>query len=103
MTLTPLIEPHWINAILPELVLSAAGMVLILFDAFVPRGRSSMPALAVIGLLAAFWSELLVSGGTFFGGTYQISAITRVFDIVFLLAAILAALLAGDYLDREGL
>ncbi len=102
MTLTPL-PAGWITAILPELILSAAGMLLILFDVFVPRARAVIPALAVFDLLAAFWSELFVDGGTYFAATYQISNITRVFDIVFLLAAILAALLAADYLERERL
>ena len=78
-------------------------MLLILFDVFVPRARAVIPALAVIDLLIAFWSEMAVDGGTYFAGTYQISNITRVFDIVFLLAAILAALFAADYLERERL
>lgn len=102
MTLTPL-ESNWLTAILPELILSVAGMMLILFDVFIPRARAVIPALAVIDLLAAFWSELFVDGGTYFAATYQISNVTRVFDIVFLLAAILAALFAADYLERERL
>src|SRR5438067_5708870 len=85
--MTPL-PAGWITAILPELILSVAGMLLILFDVFVPRARAVIPALAVIDLLIAFWSEMAVEGGTYFAGTYQISNITRVFDIVFLLAAI---------------
>src|SRR5436309_11509577 len=102
MTFAPL-EAGWLTAVLPELILAVAGMLLILFDVFVPRARAVIPALAVLDLLAAFWSEILVDGGTFFAGTYQISNITRVFDIVFLLAAILAALFAADYLERERL
>jgi NADH-quinone oxidoreductase subunit N len=102
MTITPL-PAGWLTAILPELILSVAGMLLILFDVFVPRARAVIAPLAVIDLLIAFWSEMIVDGGTYFAGTYQISNITRVFDIVFLLAAILAALLAADYLERERL
>ena len=102
MTLTP-IESGWLTAILPELILSVAGMLLILFDVFVPRARAVIAPLAVLDFLAAFWSEMFVDGGTYFYGTYQISNITRIFDIVFLLAAILCALLAADYLDRERL
>ncbi len=97
------LQGPWLTAILPELILSVAGMLLILFDVFVPRARSFIPALAVIDFLAAFWSGILVTNGTYFSGTYQISNITRVFDIVFLLAAILATLLAADYLERERL
>src|SRR5437588_2767226 len=100
--MTPL-DPGRLTATLPELILSVAGMMLILFDVFVPRARAVIPALAVIDLLAAFWSEMAVEGGTYFSGTYEISNITRVFDIVFLLAAILAALFAAAYLERERL
>src|SRR5437588_5992671 len=98
--MTPL-DPGWLTAILPELILSVAGMLLILFDVFVPRARAVIAPLAVIDLLIAFWSEMVVNGGNFFGGTYQISAITIIFDYTFLLAAILATLFARAYLARE--
>src|SRR5213075_2070910 len=39
----------------------------------------------------------------YFGGTYEISPITRVFDITFFVATMLVTLLARDYLDREGI
>jgi len=101
MTLHPLLEPGWVNAILPELILCAGGMLLILFDAFVPKGRSASGYLALIILIGTTWSENFVRGGDFFGGTYQISGITRVFDLTFLLAAMLCTLFAHEYLERE--
>src|SRR6185503_12854777 len=103
MTLHPVLEAGWLNAILPELILCVGGMVLILFDAFVPRARAASAAIAVVFLVATMWSERLLGGGTYFGGTYQVSPITLVFDLVFLLAATLATLLAHDYLEREGI
>ena len=39
MTLTPLIESNWMAALLPEIILSLAGMLLILLDAFAPSLR----------------------------------------------------------------
>jgi NADH-quinone oxidoreductase subunit N len=101
MNLHPLLEAGWMSAVLPELILCIGGMLLILFDAFVPKGRGASAPIAVVILLATFWSEFFSRGGTFFGGTYEIAAITRVFDMTFLLAAMLATLFAGDYLDRE--
>lgn len=103
MNLHPLVEPGWVNAILPELILSIGGMLLILFDAFLPRARASVAWIALIILVVTMWSETLLAGGTFFGGTYQISGITLVFDLTFLLAATLSALFAHDYLEREGI
>ena len=102
MNFTPLLEPGWVNAILPELVLCAGGMLLILFDAFAPRMKGALGPLALIIFIAAAWAEhLFVTGGTFFGGTYEISEITRLFDLTFLLAGMLAILFSRDYLDRE--
>ncbi len=103
MTLHPLIEPHWMNAILPELVLCAGGLFMILLEAFFPRMRSATAGIASIIFIATVWSENWVVAGVYFGGTYEVSAITLLFDVTFVLAAILATLLAGDYLEREGL
>src|SRR3954449_3326251 len=103
MTLHPLIESAWMNAILPELILSAGGMLLILWTAFFPRLRGTTAPLSLIIFIFAALSENAVRAGNFFGGTYQVSAITQLFDITFLLAAILATLFAREYLDRENI
>jgi NADH-quinone oxidoreductase subunit N len=99
--ITPLIEPGWVNALLPELILSVGGMLLMLFAAFAPRLRALTAPLALIIFVIAAWTENAVLGGMFFGGTYEISGITRIFDITFLLAAMLATLFAREYLERE--
>ena len=103
MTLQPLIEPGWVNAILPELILCLGGMLLILMAAFAPGLRELVAPTALIGFILAAWAENLVRAGNFFGGTYEISGITRVFDITFLLAAMLATLFAREYLERENI
>ncbi len=103
MTLHPLIESAWMNAVLPELILSVGGMLLILWTAFLPKLRGSTAPLALIVFIVAALSENALKGGNFFGGTYQVSAITQLFDITFLLAAILATLFAREYLEREGI
>jgi NADH-quinone oxidoreductase subunit N len=103
MNFQPLLEPGWMNAILPELILCVGGMVLILIDAFFPRSRGASASLALIILIGTTLSENFVRGGLFFGGTYEISPITRVFDLTFLLAAMLATLFSREYLEREGI
>src|SRR6202171_1405174 len=104
MNLHLLIEPHWVNAILPEIILSVGGMLLILWDAFAPKLRGATASLSLIIFLITAWSERLwLYGGDFFGGTYQISGITQIFDGTFLLAGILATLFAREYLEREGI
>jgi len=101
ITLHPLIEPGWVNAILPELILSIGGMLLMLFAAFLPKAKEISAPLALIIFIVAAWSENLVRAGRFFGATYEVSGITRIFDITFLLAAMLATLFAREYLERE--
>jgi NADH-quinone oxidoreductase subunit N len=104
VNLQPLLEPGWVNAILPELILAGGGMLLILVSAFAPRAKGVLAPLALIGFIVAAWSEnLWIAHGTFFGGTYEISAITMIFDLTFLLAGMLVTLFARDYLDREGI
>src|SRR5688500_1108177 len=104
MTLQPLLESGWQWAILPELILCGGGMVLILFDAFLPRAKGALAPLALLIFIATAWVEnLFVQGGTFFGGTYEISAITMIFDLTFLLAGMMALLFSREYLEREGI
>jgi NADH-quinone oxidoreductase subunit N len=103
MTLHPLVEAGWVNAILPELILSAGGMLIILWSAFRPNWKEQLAPMAILILTIASWAERGVIGGTYFGGTYEISPITRLFDITFFIATMLVTLLARDYLDREGI
>jgi len=100
MTLHPLLEPDWIRAIGPELVLIAGGIVLALLEAMSVRLRGIFAPLAILSILGALVAEFTVVGGNFFGGTYQISPITRLFDFVFLLATLLAVMLSRDYMAR---
>ena len=101
MTLTPLLEAHWMNAVLPEIILSISGILMILFDAFAPKARGAMAPLAVLLLMVAAASESMVAGGVFFGGTWETGALTQIFDLVFLLTALLATLFSREYLRRE--
>jgi NADH-quinone oxidoreductase subunit N len=104
MNLQPLLGDDYLLAILPELILCAGGMLLILFDAFAPRAKGALGPLALIIFLAAAWSEnVFREAALFFGGTYEISPITKLFDLTFLLAGMLALLFARDYLEREGI
>ena len=103
MNLNPLIEPNWYLAILPEMILCVGGMILILVDAFAPRSKGISAPLALMILIITAWAEPWVPGGDYFGRTYQINEITRLFDMTFLLAGMLATLFAREYLNREGI
>lgn len=101
LNLHPLLEPGWVNAILPEIFLSVGGMIMILFDAFFPKAKGVLAPLAILLLTLTMNAERMVTGGTFFGGTWEVSPITRIFDLTFFLALALVTLFARDYLERE--
>jgi NADH-quinone oxidoreductase subunit N len=104
VNLQPLLEPGYLSAILPELILCGGGMLLILFSAFLPRAKGALAPLTLILFIATAWTEILfIRAGSFFGGTYEISPITMIFDVTFLLAGMLVVLFAREYLDREGI
>ena len=97
----PLLEENWLLAILPELILGIMGMVLILLEAFNSKLRGIFAPLTIITIIVTAIAELTLAGGNYFGGTYQITPITRLFDFTFLLAALLVTMFARDYLSRE--
>ena len=101
MTLNPLLEANWMSAILPELIITTVGMILILLDAFAPKLRSTFAALTAITLVITAIAATTTPDGNFFGATYQINLITRLFDFTFVIAALLVTLLSRDYLSRE--
>ncbi|MGK2857527.1 MAG: NADH-quinone oxidoreductase subunit N [Thermoanaerobaculia bacterium] len=110
MNLNPLLEPDWFKAILPETMLVVGGLLLILLEAFFgdKLRRLFAPIAAII--LAATASVVVnmypwVSDAprVFFGGTYQISVATIIFDLTFLLATLLAIMFSRDYLQRESM
>ena len=103
MTLNPILEPNWMAAIAPEIILSVAGLLLILLDAFAPKLRAAFSSLTLISLVAATLAEWSIITGDFFGGTYASTPLSRIFDLAFLLAAILVTMLSHDFLRRNGI
>lgn len=102
MTFTPLIEANWYWALLPEIILSCVGMILILWDAFVPKAKDVLAPLTIVTILGVMLFQSPASG-LFFGNTWEVSSLTRLFDFIFLVAALLVTMLSRDYLRREEL
>ncbi|HEY0592568.1 MAG TPA: NADH-quinone oxidoreductase subunit N [Thermoanaerobaculia bacterium] len=103
MNLTPLLEPNWLDAVLPETILVAGGLLLILLDAFAARLRPYFSHVTVLIIVATAFAEIRVPGGVFFGGTYELGRMTLLFDMIFLGATLLATLISREYLGRERL
>ena len=101
MTFTPLIESNWAQVLLPEIILSCAGMFLILWDAFAPRLKNALAPLTMVTILGVLLAQTYSVSGMFFGNTWEVSSLTRLFDFIFLVAALLVTMLARDYVRRE--
>lgn len=110
MNLNPLLEPDWLKAIRPETMLVVGGLLLILLEAFFKETlRRFLAPLAAMILAATAWVVVNMypwvadAPRVFFGGTYQISVATIIFDLTFLLATLLVIMFSRDYLQRENI
>ncbi len=97
--------------LLPELVLTAAGVVILLLEAVAPSLRRSFTALAVLAALGAGYAAYYVTplhhvvagaAGTF-NGLIETSPLTFAFTLVVLLSTVLSLLASQSYLRREGI
>jgi NADH-quinone oxidoreductase subunit N len=88
-------------AVAPEIVLSLAGILLILLDAFARPTRSSFPYLSLAALALANVVGA-VAPGTWFAGAVETSALTRFVEMIALGGAALAILGGGAALSRDG-
>ena len=90
-----------LGSVAPEIVLAAAGTLLVLLDAFAKNLRRAFPVLALAALALALWSSSGTSG-LFFAGAIEVSALTRFMELLALGAAALAVLGGAAALTRDG-
>ncbi len=92
-----------LGAIAPELVLVAAAAVIILMDAFLPRGlpRAAVLPLALLGLAvsAVVTIPLLQHSGTSFSGAISVDPYAIYFKLLFIIAAALVLLASASFLE----
>src|SRR4051794_39810649 len=94
-----------ISAIMPELVVAAAGVIVMLYDSFVPRQRYVTLAISLLGLaasailLAGMWG----SGGdtTSWGGMIAFDSLRMSFSFVFLFVTAMTILVSTVWVERE--
>ncbi|MGH9444098.1 MAG: NADH-quinone oxidoreductase subunit N [Thermoanaerobaculia bacterium] len=97
----PILSPGDLASVAPEIVLAAAGCLLLLLEAFVPSTRRSFAAVSILAVGAYLLLLERVPGGTSFGGTYDGSILARAFGLFLGLAAVLTLLIARPYLDAS--
>jgi len=95
-------------ALLPELVLAACGMIVLIGGVAAGPRRGGVPALLAIASLVATAAALLWTvgrgdaGASYFFGMFVVDRFAVFFKALFLLTAALAVLLSVDYLRRHG-
>ncbi|HEY7182032.1 MAG TPA: NADH-quinone oxidoreductase subunit N [Blastocatellia bacterium] len=98
---------YW--AIAPEIIASLTGVLLMLVDALQKKGERKLnAAVALIGLVLALLSvfrlgEIANEPGGFFGGMVVIDPIRTFFSVTILIVAIIATLMASQFVRDEGL
>src|SRR5215813_5804983 len=94
---------YW--AIAPEIITSLTGVLLMLVDALQKKAERKLNALvALIGLVLALLSVFrLGDGGSYFGGMVVTDPIRVFFSVTILIVAMIATLLASQFVRDEGL
>jgi proton-translocating NADH-quinone oxidoreductase chain N len=87
--------------ILPEIVLSAFGMLILVID-LIGRGRTraAIPWVAVLGFVLAFAATVYVwgSSASLFGGMYSVDGFSLFFKFIATIAGAVIAILSIDYM-----
>ncbi|HSS44301.1 MAG TPA: NADH-quinone oxidoreductase subunit N, partial [Thermoanaerobaculia bacterium] len=89
-------------AIGPELVLAAAGCVLVLLEAFARRTRGWFATFSLAAIAVSLSLLLKAPEGIFFGGRFETSGLTALAGLFSGATAAVAILMAGPYLRRVG-
>lgn len=90
-------------AIAPEILLTAAGSLILLLEAFAPATRRLLNVLAIAALGGAAYLAIGVPSGTHFHGLIESDPLTAAFSLAILLAGALGLAAAQGYLARERL
>lgn len=94
-----------VSIILPELIVAAAGVVVMLFDSFFPKQRTASGIISLVGLLASgIVLATLWSGGqpaTAWNGMIAHDNLRLSFSFVFLFVSAITVLVSTVWVERE--
>ena len=90
--------------LLPEIVLTAGALLVLVVDVLLPRGSRVLPWLAggVLGVTALSLVPFATTDRVIAGGLIAVDPFALFFKIVFLLAAIMTIMMSVRYLEIEG-
>ncbi|MBV9216661.1 MAG: NADH-quinone oxidoreductase subunit N [Acidobacteria bacterium] len=94
-----------ISAILPEMIVAAAGVVVMLYDSFLPKQRTATTVLSLVGLiisgvvLATMWNANVPTAT--WNGMIAHDNLRLAFSFVFLFVSAMTVLVSGIWIERE--
>jgi NADH-quinone oxidoreductase subunit N len=105
---TELLPPNAnISAIMPELIVAAAGVIVMLYDSFVPRQRFATMGISLFGLAASAVTlfSMWNSGDSFAGWNGMIAndGLRMSFSFVFLFVTAMTVLVSTVWVERENI
>jgi len=94
-----------VSVILPELVVATAGVIVMLYDSFMPRQRAVTGAISIVALVVAGVMLAGLWGGgapaTSWGGMIANDNLRLSFSFVFLLVSLITVLVSTVWVERE--
>ena len=101
--MTPL-PPGSIETLRPELLLTGAGVLILLLEAFLPQLRRLANPLAIVSIIGATYLVTVAGySAAAVGGLIECTPVTQGASQIILIAALLSLGASGGYLRREGL
>jgi NADH-quinone oxidoreductase subunit N len=94
--------PEELAAVAPEIVLAAAGCLLILLEAFAPRTRAWFATISLAAIAGSLYELFRAPLGVTFGGRLETSPLTSLLGVFLGGTAVIALLVAKPYLRRTG-
>lgn len=90
-------------SILPEIILAAAALLVLLLEPFLKQDKTAVIAVALSGLLASAVAALALSGATraAFSGMIVLNGYAIFFKVLFSVAAFIAILMSPRYLEAS--
>ncbi len=94
-----------VSSILPEMIVAAAGVIVMLYDSFFPKQRNVTGAISIIGLIASGIVLATMWGGgypeTSWGGMVAHDNLRLSFSFVFLFVSAMTVLISTIWVERE--
>ena len=93
-----------LQAVLPEMVVGIAGVIVVLYDAFFPRQRNVTSVISLVGLAAATYALLLnwsAGPSTSWNGLIATDGLRSSFTLVFLFVTAMTILISTVWTERE--